>query len=126
MSYVTDTHPLIWHLTDNPKLSKLARRILCEEYIIIPCIIFLELIYLIEKKKIPHDFDIFMRMISSSENYRIEPICLPIIEKCRIIPREMVKDPADRLIAATSIHLGFPLITMDESLIKIIGLDVVW
>jgi len=125
MSYVTDTHSLIWFMTENPKLSKEARRILSEEHIVIPCIIFFELVYLIEKKKIPVDFDSFLLMVASSKNYRIEPICLPIIEKSRLIPKEIVVDPWDRLIVATSIHLKFPLITRDESLGKI-GLDVIW
>jgi len=64
-------------------------------------------------------------MIRSSRNYRIEPICLPIIEESRRIPKEIVTDPWDRLIAATSIHLRVPLITRDESLRKI-GLNVIW
>lgn len=130
MEYVTDTHALIWYMTDNPKLSKEAKRILSEKYIIIPCILFFELLYLIEKKKIIVDFDGFLRIISSSRNYRIEPICLPIIKKSRIIPKEIVPDPWDRLIAATSMHLKFPLITRDESLrdigLRDIGLDVIW
>jgi PIN domain nuclease of toxin-antitoxin system len=125
MSYVTDTHSLIWHMTDNPKLSKNARKILSEEYIVIPCIIFFELLYLLEKKKIPVDFDSFLIMVSSSKNYKIEPICLPIIKKSRTIPKEIVTDPWDRLIAATSLHLKVPLITRDESLRKI-GLEVIW
>lgn len=64
-------------------------------------------------------------MISSSKNYRVEPLCVPIIEKSRSIPRQRVADPWDRLIAATSMHLCFPLITRDESL-KEIGLEVIW
>lgn len=123
--YATDTHSLIWHMTDNPKLSKEARTILSEEHIVIPCIIFFELVYLIEKKRMPVDFDSFLKMVSYSMNYRIEPICLPIIEKSRLIPKEIVVDPWDRLIAATSMCLKFPLITQDKSLEKI-GLDVIW
>jgi len=64
-------------------------------------------------------------MVSSSKNYRIEPLCLPIIQKSKRIPRERVADPWDRLIAATSMHLNFPLITRDETL-REIGLEVVW
>jgi len=96
-----------------------------QEYIFIPCIIFFELLYLIEKKKIAADFDRFLAMVSSSKNYKIEPLCLPIIEKSRKIPRERIADPWDRLIAATSVHLNLPLITRDESLRKI-GLEIVW
>lgn len=125
MKYVTDTHTLIWYMTDNPKISPTARRILSEEYIIIPCIILFELLYLIEKKKISVDFNNFLMLVSSSRNYQIEPICLPIIEKSRILPREMIADPWDRLIVATSLHLDFPLISCDKLLRKI-GVKIIW
>ncbi|MEA1964373.1 MAG: type II toxin-antitoxin system VapC family toxin [Candidatus Aerophobetes bacterium] len=130
MPYVTDTHSLVWHMTGDSRLSVKARRVFEEvdkggNYISIPCIIFFELLYLVEKKKLTIDFENFIAMVSSSRNYKIEPLCLPIIEKSRMIPREKVADPWDRLIAATSTYLNFPLITQDEALKKI-GLDVVW
>lgn len=130
MPYVTDTHSLVWYMTEDPKLSIKAKRIFkkvddAQEYIFIPCIIFFELLYLIEKKKIAADFEGLIAMVSSSKNYRIEPLCLPIVEKSKIVPREKVADPWDRLIAATSIHLNLPLITRDESL-RNIGLEVIW
>ena len=130
MPYVTDTHSLIWYMIDDPRLSVKARKVFEEvdtgkNYMFIPCIIFFELLYLVKKKKLTVDFENFIRMVSSSRNYKVEPLCLPIIEKSKIIPKEKVKDPWDRLIAATSMHLSFPLVTRDESLRKI-GLKVVW
>lgn len=129
MPYVTDTHSLVWHLTANPKLSAPAKRIFqkadnSQDRIIIPCIVLFELIYLIEKRKISAQFDEFIKMLSSSLNYRIEPLCLPIIEKTRRISRDSVKDPWDRLIVATSLHLNMPLITRDRSLRKL-GIKVI-
>ncbi len=133
MPYVTDTHALVWYMENDPKLSQEAKSIFqkvdnMQEYIFIPCIVFFELLYLTEKKKIVADFDRFLAMVSASKNYKIEPLCLPIIEKSRRIPREMVKDPWDRLIIATSMHLKFPLITRDESLrnARETGLEVIW
>lgn len=130
MPYVTDTHALVWYMTGDSKLSRRAKTIFrkadnVRESVVIPCIVFFELLYLIEKKKIVADFDSFLSILSASSNYRIEPMCLPIIEKSREIPRERVADPWDRLIAATSMHLGYPLISRDESL-KELGLEVIW
>ena len=130
MPFVTDTHSLVWHMTNDPKLSTVAKGIFqkvdnFQDYIFIPCIVFFELLYLVEKKKIVADFESFLAMVSWSKNYKIEPLCLPIIEKSKRIPRERVADPWDRLIAATSMHLNFPLITRDETLRKI-GLKVIW
>lgn len=129
MPYVADTHSLVWHMSDDPKLSHEAKQIFqrtdnAEEVVYIPCIVFFELVYLTEKRKIAADFDKFLGLVSSSRNYKIEPLCLPIIEKSRQIPRERVADPWDRLIVATSIHLNLPLITRDKSL-RTLGLTVI-
>jgi len=130
MPYVTDTHSIVWYATDDLKLSEGARRAFekadsGQEYICIPCIIFFELLYLTEKKKLAIDFDNFIAMVSSSKNYKVEPLCIPIIEKSRLIPKGEIPDPWDRLIAATSIHLGLPLITRDRALQRI-GLTIIW
>lgn len=130
MPYVTDTHSLIWYMTEDRKLSKKAKWIfvsadIFQDTIFIPCNVFFELLYLIEKKRIPIDFGGFLGMISSSGNYSVEPLCLPIIQQARKIPRAKIKDPWDRIIAATSIHLNLPLITGDKKLKKIVP-KVIW
>ena len=129
MPYVTDTHSLVWHMTDDPKLSREAKDIFemvdsAEEIVFIPCIAFFELVYLTEKRRISAEFDRFLNLVASSKNYKVEPLCLPIIEKSRHVPRESVSDPWDRLIVATSMHLGLPLITRDKSLRRL-GLTVI-
>ena len=129
-AFVTDTHSLIWYLTKDSRLSNVARKTfqLVDESrgrAFIPCIVFVEILYLIEKKKIEVDFDSFIAKVSSSQNYTVEPLCMPVVENIRRISRKDVKDPSDRIIAATSIHLKLPLITRDRKLRKI-GLDVVW
>jgi PIN domain nuclease of toxin-antitoxin system len=130
MPLVTDTHALVWHMTEDSQLSRRAKRVFdkvdaSDEQVVVPCIVFFELLHLIEKGKIVADFNNFTAMMSSSANYRIEPLCLPIIEASRKIPREKVADPWDRLIAATSMHLHLPLITRDKALKKI-GIDTIW
>ena len=54
---------------------------------------------------------------------------LPITPEIAVISQSKVfthKDPADRLIAATAIHEGSPLITADNQLRSIEGLKVIW
>jgi PIN domain nuclease of toxin-antitoxin system len=130
MPYVTDTHALVWYMTDDRHLSTKARQVFVKvdggrDYIFVPCIVFFEMLYLTEKRKIPIDFDRVIEMVFSSQNYRVEPLCVPIIEKSSTIPRESVSDPWDRLIAATSLHLEVPLITRDRSLRRI-GIETIW
>lgn len=129
MPYVTDTHAIIWHLTGDPQLSTRAKRIFQradtnQDYIVIPCIVLFEIVYLIEKRKIAINFESLLKDLDRARNYKIEPLCLPIIEKSRTIQRG-IKDPWDRLIAATALHLGMPLISRDRSLRKL-GLQIIW
>ena len=130
MSFVTDTHSLIWYMTGDPRISPRVKEIFFDAdnsavSIIIPCIVFFEILYLIEKKKSKVNFQNFISRISVAENYKVEPLCVPIIEKCAAIPREKVQDPWDRLIAATSLHLKLPLLSKDEKL-REAGLEVIW
>jgi PIN domain nuclease of toxin-antitoxin system len=130
MPFVADTHALVWYMTDNPSLSLAAKKILQradggEEKIHIPCIVFFELLYLIEKGKIGIAFGDFVSMFAFSSNYLVEPACVPVIKKSSEISAEVVSDPWDRLIAATSMHLNLPLITRDRTLRRI-GLRTIW
>ncbi len=130
MPYVTDTHSLVWHLTDSPQLSPKAKAIFVgaderEEQIVIPCIVFFELLYLTEKKRIVQSFSSLITMVGSSRNYRVEPLCLPIIRRAVKVPRDKVADPWDRIIAATALQVGLPLITRDQVFGKV-GLDTTW
>ncbi len=130
MPYVTDTHSLVWHMTDDPKLSPRAKTIFLgadegDEQIVIPCIVFFELLYLTEKKRVLRSFSDLIAAVGSSRNYRVEPLCLPIIRKAVHVPWDKVADPWDRIIAATSLHVGLPLITRDRALEQV-GLNIIW
>ncbi len=130
MPFVTDTHAFVWHLTANPKLSDKSRRIFADadqgkETVHIPCVVLFELTYLVEKKKVPLDIDWLLASLNRASNYRIEPMCISVIEQSRGISRELVRDPWDRLIAGTAIHLGLPLITRDPSL-QALNIVTIW
>ncbi|WXG43952.1 MAG: type II toxin-antitoxin system VapC family toxin [Promethearchaeati archaeon SRVP18_Atabeyarchaeia-1] len=130
MPFVADTHALVWYMTDNPSLSLTAKKIFQradggEEKIHIPCIVFFELLYLVEKGKVGIAFGDFVSMFTFSSNYVVEPVWVPVIKKSSEIPDGIVPDPWDRLIAATSMHLNLPLITRDRTLRRI-GLRTIW
>jgi PIN domain nuclease of toxin-antitoxin system len=133
MPYVTDTHALIWHITSDAKLSRKAKAVFdrvdaAQEVMFVPCIVLYEVLSLVEKKKIEVDFGAFLRRLSSASQYRIETLCAPVIQACLKLPREKVSDPSDRLIAATSLHLGYTLITRDDLLrhLYLEGFNALW
>ena len=54
---------------------------------------------------------------------------LPVIPEIALLSRSdrfLDGDPADRLIGATALQLGAPLITADARLRAVPGLDVLW
>ena len=59
-TYVTDTHALLWHLVGSDRLSARVRSIfrqadVNESHIIVPTIVLVEIVYLIEKARIPDE-----------------------------------------------------------------------
>lgn len=113
--YATDTHSLLWFLTNDSRLGPRAKEIFrrCdrgEVIIIIPSIVLLESLYLCEKRKIEVSFLSVIKMIEQGPNYRIYPLNKDVVVRCMI----KLKDPHDRIIVATAQLLNIPLITKDE------------
>jgi predicted nucleic acid-binding protein len=50
---------------------------------------------------------------------------LSIVQKLKNISRDIVPDMPDRIIAATALYLGMPLISPDMK-IQLSGIEIVW
>jgi len=132
-AYVADTHSLIWHLQDNPRLSPRARLLFSQAddgqaSIVVPTIVLVEMTYLAEKKRIT---DALVKAALSllreaSENYRLASLDLAVVETLEQIPRAMVPDMPDRIIAATALSLGLSLLSCDRALAAVEAIEVIW
>ncbi len=58
--------------------------------------------------------------------YRIEPVTHDIAERAGLFGETFPGDPADRLIAATALLRGAPLVTRDEKLREVEHLATIW
>ena len=58
--------------------------------------------------------------------YRMVPLDEPVVQALRRIPRDQVPDMPDRIIGATALSLGLPLITRDSNLTSSQLLTCVW
>lgn len=120
--YVTDTHPLIWHQTSDAKLSPAAKKIFDEtdrgrHTVWIPSIVLVEIVYICEKHGIlPQGDAPYLAGLSASTNYLVASLDLSTIMAMRGIPRNTVRDMPDRIVAATAMKLGVPLITLDSTI----------
>jgi PIN domain nuclease of toxin-antitoxin system len=88
---------------------------------------FWEITMLFARKRLvkPVAPEIFMRDLVLAMELEV----LTITPEIAVISQSKVfthKDPADRLIAATAIYQGAPLITADSQLRSIAGLHVIW
>ncbi|TKS62047.1 MAG: twitching motility protein PilT [Nitrospira sp.] len=133
-SYVTDTHPLIWHLTSDGQLGVNARQIFTEadqgrHVVIVPSIVLVETVFIGEKQK--HGITLgqvaaLLDKVAGSANYVVDPLDLGLIQEMQKIPRSKIREMPDRIIVATALRLGLPLITEDTAIVASQVIASVW
>lgn len=74
-----------------------------------------EITYLSEKGRIPasSEQDVAALLSGQSNNYYVAPLDAAVAQALTHISRQTVPDMPDRILAATALHLGGPLITRD-------------
>ena len=127
---VLDTCAVIWDALDTSKLSPQATKAIRDSNseLIICDISFWEISMLIKRKRIEVDDTAsgFITLLLQSRNYHIQEITPEIAELSVNLGPEINNDPADRLIAATSILTNAPIITADKNLIATTLLETIW
>ncbi|MBK8829745.1 MAG: type II toxin-antitoxin system VapC family toxin [Saprospiraceae bacterium] len=128
---VVDTHIVIWDRLAPDKLSEKARKAITDadskHNLVISEISFWEIAMLIKKRRIVPELPFLEMMtdILDSRHYVIQGITPEIA----LLATEMsidTKDPADKLIAATSIVLGLPLISADQFMRNSTEVRTIW
>jgi PIN domain nuclease of toxin-antitoxin system len=129
---VLDTHIIIWDALSPERLSQRAKEAIYhanEGDGIIFCDISLwEIAMLIKKERVRIDiaYQDFINLVLGSNKYIIHRISPEIAELSVNLPASINKDPADRIIAATSIINNAPLVTKDENLTGSTEITVIW
>ena len=86
-----------------------------------------EAIYLLERGRLP--FEALRRLESAAKGagsgLLVHPLDEGVAEAVYRVPRAAVPDMPDRIIAATAIHLGLPLVTRDRRL-RESGIKTIW
>jgi PIN domain nuclease of toxin-antitoxin system len=130
-SIVVDTHVLIWDQLDPSRLSTKAKKAIAladEGHQIFICEISLwEISILMKKKRLSIDIPYldFIQNLLQTRNYVLQGINPEIALLATAIEMD-TKDPADRLIVATAIHYGIPLITSDHLIQSNKDVKIIW
>ena len=127
-----DTCAIIWDALEPGKLSAKAKKAINkadDSNALIMCDISIwEISMLVKRKRIEVDETPanLLRLILSSRNYTVVNISPEIAELSVNLDDNINSDPADRLIAATSILKQAPVVTADKNLRNATILETVW
>jgi PIN domain nuclease of toxin-antitoxin system len=129
---VADTHALIWYLLGSVRLSETARAQF-EAYrtagaqVGISSISVVEIIYLVEKRRIPAATLLLLEESLSTRPtlLSIVPVSHAIALAVEQVPRDQIPDLPDRIIAATALYQEVPLITRDRRIL-LSSIETVW
>jgi PIN domain nuclease of toxin-antitoxin system len=96
-------------------------------YAYVPAICLVEAAYLVEKARLAESSLALLRTALAEEwsNLRVAPLDLEVAEALRSVSREEVPDLPDRVIAATALSMGFPLVTRDRRIVAS-NVETVW
>ena len=117
---VADTHAALWYLLKNSSLSATARRYMDDAAeagydIVLSPISLAEIVYLVEKNRLPASAYEDLKSALADPEYVIEeaPFNGEIVEAMLKVSRADVPDMPDRIVAATGVHFGVPVISRD-------------
>jgi PIN domain nuclease of toxin-antitoxin system len=119
---VLDTHVIIWDALAPERLSEPARAAITQanqsDGIIICDISLWEMAMLLQRDRLRVDTDplSFITLVLQANKTRVQAITPPIATLATQFPAEINKDPADRLIAATTLAENGTLVTADRNL----------
>lgn len=129
---IADTHAAIWYLANDAQLSAKAKALIentagTGNSIGISSITLIEMVYLVEKGRIPADrFTQLATHLRSEGNIFTEvPVDLDIARALSRINVNQIPDLPDRIIAATALHFNVPVISKDHR-IQLPSLTTIW
>jgi PIN domain nuclease of toxin-antitoxin system len=129
---VLDTHTWIWFISKPEVLSKRAKNAVSEavkeKSVLISSISAWEVALLVIKKRLTLSLDV-TDWIAKSEGLpfiQFIEISNSIAVKSANLPQPLHSDPADRIIIATALTAGVPLVTKDKKLINYPHVKTIW
>ena len=129
---IADTHTAIWYLFSDPRLGKAASAFIDEtiargDNVGISAISIAEMVYLIEKGRIPANAlaDLQLATADPKAVLRHVPLDEHIALKMTEVHRQDLPDLPDRVIAATALFYSVPVLSRDRR-IRSSNIQTIW
>jgi PIN domain nuclease of toxin-antitoxin system len=132
LKYVLDTHPLVWYLEGNPRLSPKAKAVIDDQDsdLVLPIIALAEATFIVERGRtsIPSPSDLLVS-VQSDPRIEVYPLSLAVLQ--RSLGATTIPEMHDRLVLATALHLQslghtVSLLTKDALVARSGLVPIVW
>jgi len=117
LSYILDTHILIWYFIGSKRLKRTVKEAIDEcrrkgERLLIPTIVLAEALDVAEKQKVKFDFEGMYQLIKEDESFEIIGFSKSIFEES--VKLKTISEIHDRIIVATAKFYSANVITKDK------------
>ena len=122
MRVLADSHAIVWHMKDSERLSATAASALTEaeatDGVILSVASLVDLWYVTQTTKAITEADLgeLREKMSASPELSLHPVDEDVADTTTAIPRDVLADPWDRFIVATTKVLELPLVTRDRAI----------
>jgi len=121
--YVTDTQCLLWYLTNDRRLPRVAQRVFQTvdrgyAQVLVPSIVLIEAIFLAQRRRMAETTLSELMLLSEDPGASlcVVPLDMAVVRAAKDFGPAAVPELPDRIIAATARALGVPLLTTDPAI----------
>jgi len=129
---VADTHTALWYLFDDGRLSNAGGDFIdnsaaAGSQLAVSSIRLAEIVYLVAKNRLPTKAyaDLKAALDDPDHVFKEAPFTVEIVDAMKQVPRADVPDMPDRIVAATALYFGVPVISRDGK-IRALNVQTIW